>query len=159
MARSPDGKCKERRGHLLYNPQYELYAQCRAVGRSVQEAAVDAGFHKGGHGYRLEKLPEVQRRIGEIMQHAANRAELTRKDILDRIFEDWENSRKLGQMTSALKAAELMGKEMHRMFVERKEVGGPGDFDNKSEEELREIITKEMEELGWDKPPTPTEIN
>lgn len=140
---------------LLRNPKHEVYAQNRASGMEIKQAVEKAGLKSDSIEYR----PEVKRRIREIMKQGASRAEVSRKRILERIFDDWEQSRRLGQMSSALKAAELMGKEMHKMFVERKEIGQPGDFDNKSEEELREIINKEMEELGWDKPPEPSQIN
>jgi hypothetical protein len=146
---------------ILRNPKYEIYAQNRAIGLSGSDAYQKAGF-KGKTGYtNLDRRPEIARRIKEILDNAATRAELSRKDIIDRIFEDWELARKLGQVAAALKAGELLGREMHRMFTERKEVGGPGDFDNKSEEELREFITKEIEDLGWDKeaPPDPNQIN
>jgi hypothetical protein len=148
---------------LLRNPRYELYAQGVASGLSRFEAYQKAGF-KGKSCSSIDRRPEVQHRIKEILDSAASRAELSRKDILDRIFEDWQLARKLGQMAAALKAGELMGKEMHRMFVERKEVGGPGDFDNKTEDELREMIAKDIHDLGWDKetsetPPDPNQIN
>lgn len=145
---------------ILRNPRYEIYAQGRASGLSGSEAYQKAGF-QGRTGYTtLERRTEIARRIKEILESGATRAELSRRDILDRIFADWELARKLGQVPAALKAAELMGKELHRMFVERKEVGGPGDFDNKSEDELREMITKDIKDLGWDEPPPdPNQIN
>ena len=132
---------------ILRNPRYELYCQAIASGKTNAEAMQASGF-KNNHG--LKKRPEVQRRIEELLKSGVKRMELSRKDILDRIYDDWELSRKLGQMAAALKAGELMGKEMHKMFVDRKEVGSPGDFDNKTEEELREIIKAGMKDLGWD---------
>lgn len=132
---------------ILRNPKYEIYAQARAKGKTKLEAAQEAGYKSSGS---MEKRPEVQRRIRELLGLAAVRTELSRKDILDRIYDDWELARKLGQVPAALKAAELMGREMHKMFTERKEIGGPGDFDNKSEEELRNIIFAEMRDLGWE---------
>lgn len=143
---------------LLRNPRYELYAQGIAAGLSPGDAYLKAGFKGKNASVAARKIatrPEVQRRIEELLTNAARRSELSRKDILDRIFQDWELARKLGQVPAALKAAELMGKEMHRMFVERKEVGGPGDFDNKTEEELKAIIQEGLEELGWEKPSGP----
>lgn len=142
---------------LLRNRRYELFAQGLAAGYDPAKAYQEAGF-KGKNptaaAYRISAKPEVQRRVKELLKNSAIRAELSRKDILDRILEDWESSRKLGQMASALKAAELIGRETHRMFTERKEIGGPGDFDTKSEEELRQIINEGLTELGWDKPPS-----
>ena len=138
---------------VLRNPKYELMAQGLVRGLSKEEAYKNAGF--GGDPKRNARVvaarPLVQRRVRELLQNAASRAELSRAKILERIYDDWETARKLGQMPAALKAAEMMGKELHRMFVERKEVGGPGDFDNKSEEELRQIVQEGIKELGWDK--------
>lgn len=144
---------------VLRNPRYELFAQGIAAGLSPAEAYARCGARGLNHalcGSKLSRKPEIRKRIEELLQNAARRSELSRRDILDRIYQDWELARKLGQVPAALKAAELMGKEMHRMFVERKEVGGPGDFDNKTEDELRQILQEGLEELGWDKPPSGT---
>ena len=146
----------------LRNIRHELFCQLIVGGCPRDEAYTKAGF-KAKDGKRGATLlfakPEIKKRVDDLLGASASRAEISRKQILERIMDDWDTSRTLGQMSSCLKAAELMGKELHKMFVERKEIGQAGDFDNKSEEELREIITKEMEELGWDKPPDPTQIN
>jgi hypothetical protein len=143
---------------FLRNPKYELYAQNRVSGMGVKEASHKAGFKCKNGSYQLERNPQIVRRMRELKAQGAARVELSRKQILDRIFDDWNTSRQLGQMASALKAAELMGKEMFKMFVDRKEVGQPGDFDNKSEDELRQIIEQEMRELGWsDTNPPPSD--
>lgn len=152
---------------VLHNPRHELYAQGIAAGLSRHEAYQRAGYKGKGSSAAssiLEKThPYIRRRIDELLKVSAAKSELTRKNILDRIFQDWELARKLGQVPAALKAAELMGREMHKMFTERKEIGGPGDFDNKSEDELREIIRKELGDLGWNEddnlPPSPSAIN
>jgi phage terminase small subunit len=48
---------------------------------------------------------------------------------------------------AATRALELLGREVNA-FVEKKEVGGPGDFDNMSSEELLEIILRETAEIS-----------
>lgn len=127
------------------------------------EAYKLCGYTESKQGQsHLNRRPEVKTRIEQLMLQSAARCELSRKQILDRILEDWDTSRKLGQMASALKAGEMIGKEVHKMFVDRKEVGGPGDFDKMSEQELRDIIKKDMADLGWDEgdvPPPPSAIN
>jgi len=133
---------------VLRNPRHELYAQGRAEGLSRDAAAHKAGYK--GKAVHLEASPHIKTRVAELLALSAVRSELSRRDILERIFQDWELARKLGQVPAALKAAELMGREMHKMFTERKEIGGPGDFDNKTEDELRDIIKKELTDLGWD---------
>src|SRR5258705_2908017 len=119
---------------VLRNPQHEIFAQARFAGLSPREAYQKAGYQgkSAQMTTRIERLPDVSQRIKELLAGSARRAELSRRDILDRIFQDWELARKLGQVASALKAGELMGREIHHMFTERKEVGGPGDFDNKT---------------------------
>lgn len=147
--------------YVLRNVKHELYAQAIATGMTRQEAYYRAGY-KGKNNQLERKYPFIQQRIDELLKASASRSQLTRRNILDRIFQDWELARKLGQVASALKAGELMGREMHKMFTERKEVGGPGDFDGKSEEELRDIIKKELGDLGWEGdtiPPDPSTLN
>ncbi len=150
---------------VLRNPRHEIFAQCIAAGLSSKEAYQKAGYTgKYQHLYsRVNNLPHIRQRVKDLLAASARRAELSRKDILDRIFQDWELARKLGQVPAALKAAELMGREIHKMFTERKEIGGPGDFDNKSEEELRTIVKEGLKDLGWEDdviiPPNPSTIN
>jgi len=132
---------------VLRNVRYELYAQGVAKGLSKGEAYFVAGF-KGKSTAAIDKRPEVTARINELLEAGSNRAQISRKEILNRVMDDWDTARKLGQMPSALKAAELLGKELHKMFVERKEVGGPGDFDAKSEDELKKFILDNAKDLG-----------
>jgi hypothetical protein len=150
---------------ILYNPQHELFAQSRASGMSQQEAHAKAGYSgtKVG-GQQMDRRPYIRARVKELQTQAANKIELSRKDILDRIFQDWELARKLGQCASALKAGELMGKELYHMFIDRKEVGKPGDFDSKTEDELRQIVRDGLKDLGWEEetvnqPPSTPSIN
>ena len=138
---------------VLRNPRHELFAQGIVAGLSRADAYSKAGFkgkNPSASSSAIYNRPEVQIRIKELLDNSAARSEFSRKEVLDRIVQDWELARKLGQVASALKAAELYGRDVHKMFTERKEVGGPGDFDAKSEDELREIIQKEMHDLGWD---------
>lgn len=142
---------------VLRNTRYEIFAQDVAAGKSPKQAYLDLGGKSKNpsiSGNGLLKRPEIRARVDEILTRAANRAELSRKDILDRIFQDWELARKLGQVPAALKAAELMGKELHKMFVERKEIGQAGDFDAKTEDELKEIIREGLKDLGMEDLPS-----
>ena len=92
----------------------------------------------------------IRKRINELMDVSARRAQLSRMQILERVFDDWEACRRLGQMASAATNAKMLGSEMHKMFTERKEIGGPGDFDSKSPEELLQYIQGELAEMGMD---------
>jgi len=66
---------------------------------------------------------------------------------------------------AANRALELLGKEMG-MFIDRHEIGGPGDFDHMSDEELSQLISdgvrqnpdlvRRINEGGVSKPDTPS---
>jgi len=51
------------------------------------------------------------------------------------------------QGSVANRALELLGKELG-MFIDRKEVGKPGEFENMNADQLREFISREAKELG-----------
>lgn len=145
----------------LRNVKHELFCQTIVAGSSREEAYLRCGFrgkaeNANNYGTMLLAKPEIKKRIGELLNNSASRAEISRKEILERIAEDWDTCRRLGQMSSALKAGELLGRELHKMFTERKEIGGPGDFDSKSEEELKKIVQDGIKELGWDPGPPKT---
>lgn len=137
---------------ILRNVKYERFAQLIAQGVAPSEAAQEVGY-KSSSG--LLKRQAIDERIKELLKNAAARAELTRRDIYNGIFDDIQLARKLGQPAAALKGWEMLGKDLHRMFVDRKEVGGPGDFDGKTEEELRAYLAQELASLGM---PVPDEL-
>ena len=61
------------------------------------------------------------------------------------LMDDRELAREKGQTAAAIRAAELLGKELG-MFIERREQGKPGDFSDLPDEELdRRIIAQLME--------------
>lgn len=132
---------------VLRNHKYERLAQLVAGGKTIVAALKECGYRETSG---VCKKPIIADRIAQLMQQGANRAALSREKILERIMEDWDQARKLGQISAGLKAAEMLGKEVFKMFVDRREIGGPGDFDNKTEAELREFIANEMRELGLD---------
>lgn len=139
---------------VLRNVRYERFCQLIVGGKmDPDEAYMTVGFKAKNARYaasRLTMKPLIAKRIEELLQATANKAMLSRSKILERIYEDWEKARSLGQMPAALKAAEMMGKELHRMFIERKEIGNAGDFDKKSPEELVDYIKNELREMGMD---------
>lgn len=133
---------------VLFDPREERFVQYIVEGIPHEDAKIKAGYKKGVSIKRLLARPQIHARLEEIMARSAARAELTRADILEGIKTDWQQARRLGQMSAALKAAEMLGKEMHKMFVDRKEIGAPGDFENKSEEEIIRFISETLKSLG-----------
>lgn len=132
---------------FLYNPQHERFAQLVVAGKSPEDAAIELG-KAPGTGPQWMKRPYILSRIRVLQRNAAKRAELSRQDIIENVVRQMELAEKLGQCSAALKASEMLGKELHHMFVDRKEIGAPGDFDNKNEDELRAYIVEQLEKLG-----------
>lgn len=138
---------------VLRNINDERFCQLVVSGREPGLAYTDTGGTSKNPDYaadRRMRKPVIRKRIEELLDVGARKAMLSRSQILQRIFEDWELSRRLGQMSAAATNAKLMGSELHRMFIDRKEIGGPGDFDAKTPEELMEFIRGELAELGMD---------
>lgn len=138
---------------VLRNLDDERFCQLVVAGREPEDAYRDIGGtakHAGVAAERKLKKPLIRRRVEELMDVGARKAMLSRSQILQRIYEDWELSRKLGQMSAAATNAKLMGSELHRMFIERKEVGGPGDFDKLTADELVQYIKGQLEGIDPD---------
>jgi hypothetical protein len=61
---------------------------------------------------------------------------------------DHEEARANGQMSAALRAAELLGRELHGMFTERREVTTRDDLRELSDAELYEQLARQVESMG-----------
>ncbi len=138
---------------VLRKLEDERFCQLVVAGREPEDAYRDIGGtakHASAAAEHKLRKPLIRRRVEELMDVGARKAMLSRSQILQRIYEDWELSRKLGQMSAAATNAKLMGSELHRMFVERKEVGGPGDFDKLTADELVQYIKGQLEGIDPD---------
>jgi len=138
---------------VLRNLEDERFCQMVVAGKEPAEAYLETGGTSGNPPLAASRRMArklIRKRVEELLDVNARRAQLSRSQILQRVFDDWELSRKLGQMAAAATNAKLLGGEMFRMFLDRKEVGGPGDFDNQSPEQLLSYIKGELKELGMD---------
>jgi phage terminase small subunit len=135
----------------LWNPRHERFAQELAKGKTLEEAHRVAGFSGNRKtGSQLRQRPDISRRVTEILsrrdraeeratERAIERTAITRADVLEMLVEDRNLARARGQTAAAIRAAELLGKELG-MFIHREEVGQPGDFSHLSSEELEQRI-------------------
>lgn len=139
---------------VLFDYREEKFCQLMAQMVVPKEARRQAGYAKGGR-WSLKKLmgeKRIQERIEALREQGAKRSVLSRLEILDGVLEEWRLSRAAGQHGAALRAAELYGGETHGLFRKQVEIGKVGDFDQKSEEELRQYIENQMKELGMSPP-------
>lgn len=161
----------------LPKAKWELFAQGIAAGRNATEAYLAAGYKtnaKAGSvsASRLLENPNVKARLAEIHNerahiHAQGVADaisavaLTKQWVLEKLMENVARAMQdkavtgpegepIGEYTYnggvANRSLELLGKELG-MFIDRKEIGQPGDFDRLTDEELRQHVERESQEL------------
>jgi phage terminase small subunit len=137
---------------VLANHRRELFAQLLFQGFTKSEAYQKAGF-KGhsGNASILSRHPEVEARIAEIRAEAnaalvpvgtsaiAARANVTPESLMDqaeKILAGAMNGHQYGAAVSALKEKGILSGKR----IERSEIGGPGEFDHLSDQELERML-------------------
>jgi phage terminase small subunit len=132
---------------VLKNTRHEIFAQELARGRSATDAYEAAGYKRdSGHSSRLAAIGRIRERVTELKEGAALRVGLERADVLAMLMQERELARERGQLSAAIRATELIGRELG-MFVERSEVGAPGDFRRMSDQELHAQVNRLGESL------------
>ena len=145
---------------VLKNARWERFAQELAKGKTADEAYQAAGYRPNrGNAATLKAKQNIQDRTQEILERAASRVEMTREWLLRRLQKNIEMCQTPGETFSpaaANKAIEMAGRELHRMFVERRIIG-VRNIDQMTEAELLEFIGGEPspEELGAATSPHP----
>lgn len=124
---------------VLANARHERFAQELAKGKTYVQAHEIAGFRPNdGNASKLAARPEIQERVKEMTGRAAERAEITKADVLAMLIEDRMLARAEKQTGAAIRAAELLGKEIG-MFVDRKEIRA-GKLDGIEDDKLDALI-------------------
>ncbi len=149
----------------LKNPRHERHVQGLAAGKTSDQAYVDAGFKPDRHNAaRLTTKDHIQARLAELQRKAAEKAVVDKAWVLRRLRENVERAMQIepvldakGKPTGvfnyqgsvANQAIKLLGQDMG-MFVERKEVGKPGEFDQLTDAEIKRELEREFKALGID---------
>jgi hypothetical protein len=114
----------------LENAKHERFAQALAAGKTAVDAYEWAGYRRNrGHASTLRKNPGLLKRVDEILESrgqiqgrgalaAIERARLSKTTVIEMLLADRELARQNGQSSAAIRATELLGKELG-MFVER----------------------------------------
>lgn len=156
----------------LDNAQHELFAQQIAKGSSQRDAYKAAGYKvksdaaADANASRLLSTDKVSARVRELQEFISERtvekSAVSKAWVIAKLVENVERAMQgeavldaQGTPTGewkyngnvANRALELIGKEQG-MFVDRKEVGSPGDFDQMSEDELSAAIAEQTRELA-----------
>jgi hypothetical protein len=144
---------------VLFNPRHEKFAQFLAQGMDQSMAYSKAGFSAktenaiGASASRLAKDPDIRQRVLEINTKGAKRAEISRSSIIERLRRLSEVAEGNKQLSAAIRAEELIGKDIG-MFVDRKEMK-VSVLDELSDEQLsvleRELISgRERQAISGD---------
>src|ERR1700720_804534 len=122
----------------LRNARHERFAQELAAGKNPGEAYAAAGFRPDrANAQRLQQKDHIGLRVAAILanrdrieekavERAIERTAITKADVIGMLIEDRQLARANTQASAAIRAAELIGKELG-MFVNRSELGKPGD--------------------------------
>ena len=133
---------------ILFDVRAEKFCQLIASGMKPGEARRAAGCPGQWKLKDLLHTPPTSTRIEELLEGTAKRIQLDRKGFIDEVREEWRLARACSQHSAALKAAEMLGQELHGMFRKQIEVGRPGEFDGMSADQLKEYIENQLKEMG-----------
>jgi phage terminase small subunit len=129
---------------ILSNPKHEKFARALVKGMSQLDAATEAGYGASKtYASNLTRRPQIVARVQELQMRGAERAAVTIESLILEAGEIQRRAMEDGQYSAATAAltakAKLAGK-----WVEKSEVGKPGDFDRMTEEELETFITQRL---------------
>lgn len=151
---------------VLKDPKRERFAQNLAAGMAVNKAYLDAGYEcsreaASASSARLHSNPQIGKRVKELLERRSRiperpleKAVATREWVLEHLILNVQRAMQIIPPTKdggmfryegsvANKALELLGKECG-MFIDRKEVGTPGEFAELDAEGLREAIAERI---------------
>lgn len=127
----------------LKNTKEEATVQNHIQGMSQTDAHDAAGYRRSDpNASRMFALPRVKARIAELQERAADKAVITKSDIIKDLKRNADDAHIAKQYGASNRALELIGKDMS-MFKERFELmgenGGPIEVADVSESVEREI--------------------
>lgn len=146
--------------HPLENPRHERMAQALSNGLSANKAYVHAGYaeHRSNAAALAREehikarvaaiLAERERMAAEATKGAVEALAITREEVLRTIWNNGKAAEAKGQHGPANRAYELFGKAAHGMFVDRLELGKPGEFEQFSDRELVDEIKTLIRAIG-----------
>ena len=128
----------------------KLYAVARARGESVPNAMAAAGYNEQvSYGYRLDKMPNVQRLIQQEQALYAEAAQMDRKKVIDMQLEAYELARTMAEPATMVSAAREIGKICGLYEPQKVQISVGGSvqheihrFEAMSDDELLEVLAQ-----------------
>lgn len=147
---------------ILANERHEKFAQLLAQGKSANESYGLAGFKPNrGNCITLKAQPKIAQRVAELQTIAANAivkrvesqalaqhkaAEMTTDVLVNMLMRVEEQARQLDQPAAAVAAIKEIG-VLTGTRVERSERGKPGDYSDRTPEQMRADLAAKLERM------------
>lgn len=132
---------------VLSNPKHERFAQELAKGKTADEAYELAGYNRHeGNASRLRGNEKVVARVAELQEPAARRARITAQRLMEMAETVFDRALEAGQNAAAVAAIKEMG-VLSGERIEKREQGGPGEFERMDADELRDFLRAEAAAL------------
>lgn len=133
---------------ILENQRHELFAQGLAQGMSADRAYSEAGYKPDRpHASRLATNGNIRQRVEELQSHYVKTVFLNREWVIEQLIDNAKLAKADKDYGPANKAIELLGRELG-MFIERAEVGTPGEFDGLNVEDKRGRSVNLLRQFG-----------
>jgi phage terminase small subunit len=134
---------------VLDNPRHEKFAQYLAQGKTMTEAYELCGYKPSrGNASHLAEKQHIKDRVQQITTKTAARAAVTAETLLDEFEQVRSQAMKNGREGNANNA--IKGKAvLSGHWVERKEIGAPGEFEALQDDELERMLVQHLGELGF----------
>jgi len=128
----------------LQNPRRERFAKGIAKGLSQMKAYKEAGYVPiEQNASRMMSYDEVAQRVAELQRIETGRF-ATEKELIRQMFlANYNLAVKQNNLAAANVAADKLAR-LDGHMIERKEIGGPGDFASLSDAELIELIAEPL---------------
>jgi hypothetical protein len=143
---------------VLANNRRELFAQLVFQGFTAVDAYEKAGYKRhDGNACTLANHPEILARLEEIRgeqtgfpvgtRAIAARTKVTVESLIEdseKVLQRAMEVNQLGAANAAIKGKAILSGN----WTEHLEVGGPGEFDNMTDEELERALIEQVHKLG-----------
>lgn len=131
----------------LTNKRQERFAQLLKQGIPPYRAYPLAGYKRDhAHPYRLAEKGGMKQRLAELDHAFQVKTRVTLETICDKLDEDREFARSVGQAGPALNAT-IMKAKIHGLMIDRRESGDPGEFSKlQSADDVLALIRAEFGE-------------
>jgi|SRR6516162_4100866 phage terminase small subunit len=133
---------------VLSNSRWERFANLLLEGLTAVDAYEKAGYKRNdGNASTLANHPEVQARLKELKGKLTAKAVVTAESLLDEAEQVRLGAMEYKQFNAANTA--IKGKAvLTGHWVERAEIGKPGEFDALTDDELERMLIEKIKVLG-----------